>query len=42
MNPRTVRQPGYRDVMPSFEGVLHPAEIHAVAAFIESLATRGR
>lgn len=37
VNPRTMRQSGYRDVMPSYEGVLHPAEIHALAAFIESL-----
>ena len=37
VNPRVVRQPGFRDVMPNFEGNVEPDEIQALAAFIQSL-----
>lgn len=37
VNPRVVRQPGYRDVMPNFECNLRPEEITALASYIESL-----
>lgn len=38
VNPRVIRQAGYRESMPSFEGVLRPEEIEAVAVYVETLA----
>lgn len=37
VNPRAVRQPGYRDVMPSFEGNVTREDVHGLAVFLQSL-----
>lgn len=40
VNPRVVRQPGYRDVMPNFDGNITPEEIRGLALFLQSLVEK--